>query len=112
MLLADLLEHARRVVDIVGDRDADEVENDEIRRSAILWNTVVLGEIANRTPLEVREAHSEIPWQASINQRNVIAHGYDIIEWSRIHELVTEHIPSLIVAAARILDTYGPPPES
>jgi uncharacterized protein with HEPN domain len=112
VLLTDLLAHAQRVVDIVGERSVPELEADQTRQDAILWNLIVLGEIAIRMPESIRIELPQIPWQAIIDQRNVIAHGYDVLDWSRLHALAKDHLRSLIEAAQRALGAYGPPPES
>lgn len=60
ILLADLLEHATRAVEIVGGLSAEELEHDRVRRDAFLWNLIVIGEVAIRTPESIRADYPQI----------------------------------------------------
>ncbi|MBZ0172860.1 MAG: DUF86 domain-containing protein [Phycisphaerales bacterium] len=110
ILLTDLLEHARRAVEIVGGLPAEELEKDELRRAAFLWNLVVIGEVALRTPESIRNDFPQIPWRDIIAQRNVVAHGYDVLSWEILHKLAKVQLPAVIEIAQRAIDEFGPPP--
>jgi len=56
----------------------------------------IVGEAARRVSEAYRQAHSEIPWQAIIAQRNVLAHEYGEIKQELIWKVVTIRIPELI----------------
>ena len=112
-LLHDLLRHAERTGDIYvkcGGRKS--FENDATAQDAILWNLVVIGEISVRLGESFHGAHPEIPWRSVIAQRNVIAHGYDVLDWSRLIAVVENDIPGLGRHVRVLLDSFGPPPDS
>lgn len=110
-LLSDMLGRAERLRDIhaskAASRDLDDAP--EIL-DAVLLNFIVLGEIANRLGEPFHQQHPEIPWVAIIGQRNVIAHGYDILDLRSLRESVEEDIPLLIHALQQVLKQYPPPP--
>lgn len=112
-LLHDLLRHAERASDIYakcGGRKS--LEGDSTAQDAILWNLVVIGEISIRLGESFHVAHPEIPWRSVIAQRNVIAHGYDVLDWSRLIAVIEEDIPELAGRVRVLLDSFGPPPDS
>jgi len=78
---------------------------------AVLWNFIVMGEICNRLGGRFHADYPDIPWMGVIGLRNVIAHGYDIVDWNIIGPVIKNDLPLLIKHAQRILDSYGPPPE-
>ncbi|MDQ7014553.1 MAG: DUF86 domain-containing protein [Planctomycetota bacterium] len=80
--------------------------------AAILYNFVVMGEIASRLGEDFLAQHPELPWRQVIDHRNVIAHGYDDVDPEILARTIDEHLPDLVAKAQRILETYGPPPET
>ena len=110
-LLSDMLGRAERLRDIYAARGtASLAESPEILDS-ILYNFIVIGEIANRLGVLFHERHPEIPWIAIIGQRNVVAHGYDIVDYRSLTETVEQDIPQLIDALKRVMNQYTPTAE-
>jgi uncharacterized protein with HEPN domain len=71
-----MLDAAAAIRDLVGDRTAEDVEADGLRRSALLWHFTVLGEAASQIRVETKDAHPQIAWRAATRLRNRIVHGY------------------------------------
>lgn len=109
-LLFDLVKHAERIRTLYAARDRDAFLVDQVAQDATLWNFVVLGEICTRLGDAYQSAHPSVPWQAVIAHRNIIAHGYDTIDWVRVRQVIEHHIPLLIREAGLLLEAYGPPP--
>lgn len=110
-LLADIIASADRIVSIqkqAASLRGPPHENNDL--AAILYNFVVIGEAASRLPREFRDAHAQIPWHRVIGHRNVVAHGYDIIDSNLIVETIEHHLPPLIDECRRLLQEFGPPP--
>jgi uncharacterized protein with HEPN domain len=66
----------------------------------------IIGKAARRVSETCRHAHSEIPWQSIVAQRNVLAHEYGEIKQELIWKVVTVRIPELI----GLLEKLVPPP--
>ena len=79
LLLREVRDAAVSIRDLIGGRSAEELEADELRRSALLWHFTVLGEAASKVPVETKDAHPQIAWSAATRLRNRIVHGY----WAR-----------------------------
>lgn len=81
----------------------DEILANNITYDAILRNLELIGEAATHIPIEVREAHQEIPWRAIIGTRNRLAHGYMSINNSIIWSVIRDAVPALLPALRRLL---------
>lgn len=55
----------------------------------------IIGEMANKVSKETRALHPQINWRGIINQRHVIAHSYDGINYDLLWIIITEHAPKL-----------------
>lgn len=112
-LLHDIVHHAERIASIYAAHATTEsFMEDSTSRDAVLWNLIAVGEACIRLGNDFHKAHPQIPWRDVIDQRNVIAHGYDILRWPRIISVIENHLPGLIREVRRLLDEFGPPPES
>jgi len=112
-LLHDLLKHANRLKEIAAQHKSwRDLCSDKDSADAMLWNFVALGEIGIRLGDDYHAEHPDIPWRTIIAQRNVIAHGYDVIDWGRLYPVIENELDSLIRHAKQTLDSYGAPPNA
>jgi len=111
-LLTDLLDHARRAIELRSHcANKEALLADRQARDAILWNIFVVGEISTRFDDGFRESHPEIAWHKIRGMRNILAHGYDMLDWDILETVLQTHLPELIRVAQPILNSFGPPPE-
>lgn len=54
LLFREMIDAAARILEVVGDLDADSLHVDELRLESVLWNFTVLGEAAAQMPDEVK----------------------------------------------------------
>jgi uncharacterized protein with HEPN domain len=78
-------------------------------RDAVALNIQLIGEAARRLNEEVKRRAPEIPWSSIVALRNRIAHGYETVNHRLVWRIVSDDLPGLRVAVARLL---APPPES
>lgn len=109
-LLHDLVHHAERIRDEYALAGL-QVRTDSRVQDAILWNFVVIGEVVARLGEDFHHQHPEISWRAVVDHRNLIAHGYDMLNWDRLIEVIEGEIPILIEQATKILRSYGSSPQ-
>jgi uncharacterized protein with HEPN domain len=95
-LLWDILTAAREVEQFVRGCMFEEFERNKILRYAVERQILVIGEAARKLSQEFRDRHPEIPWNAIISQRNIIAHEYGEILTDRIWNVAVNRIPELI----------------
>ncbi len=79
--------------------------NDEIRLLAVERLLEIVGEAARRVSAELRRDHADIPWQAIIAFRNVLAHEYGDINYERLYAVASKSVPELI---AKLEDLIKP----
>ncbi len=96
LLLAEMIDAAERIVELVGDSTADEIVANRDRRDAILWNFAVLGEAASQVSEQTRSLRSDIGWRDPIRVRNRIVHGYATVDVDILVAAAQDDIPSLL----------------
>lgn len=107
-LLADMAEYARKAIRILGDLDANGLAVDETRELAVIRAVEVVGEAASKLPAEWRAAHTQVPWRRAINMRNILIHGYRVIELPILVDTVLADFPKLIQDLERLLEEQEP----
>lgn len=76
LLLIDIIESIDKIIQYTNDVSFDAfVENDMIL-DAVNRNFTIIGEAANRLPVEFRENHRSVDWVNIISFRNRIVHEY------------------------------------
>ena len=96
LLLREMRDAAVEIRDLVGDRTAEEVDADALRRSALLWHFTVLGEAASQIPVETKDAYPQIAWRAATRLRNRIVHGYWDIDVETLVATAVDDLPEMI----------------
>jgi len=64
----------------------------------------VVGEAGSRIPVEFRDEHPETPWFGVVGLRNRLIRGYDDIDYGIVWQILTDDIPSLVVALQEATD--------
>jgi len=95
-LLWDILTAAHEVEQFVRGCMFEEFERNKILRYAVERQILVIGEASRKLSQTFRDRHPEIPWNAIISQRNIIAHEYGEILTDRIWNVAVNRIPELI----------------
>ena len=102
--LWDMLETAREARELMQDVTLESLLSDVRTQRALERTLEIIGEAAGRISEPMRTAHPEIPWITIIGQRNIIAHGYAVIDYGRLFATATNDIPSLILNLERVVE--------
>lgn len=108
LLLAEMIEVAERAISLVGGQTVLQLEQDETRRDALLWNFTVLGEAAGQVSEEIRLRHPGIAWQNPIRLRNRIVHSYWSIDLEILYTSATELLPDFVAALRSMVASEFP----
>jgi uncharacterized protein with HEPN domain len=100
--------HALQVATYVRGASLDDFHPDSLLCRGVERNVEIIGEAANRVSRAVQDAHPEIPWAQIIGMRNVLAHGYSVVDVRVLREIATTDINALIVALDEILGQREP----
>jgi len=69
--------------------------NDE-KQSAILYQITIIGEATKRLSLEFRQENPEVPWREMAGMRDVIVHEYDQLDLDVIWDVIHDKLPNLL----------------
>ena len=73
---------------------------------AVVRNFEIIGEAANRIPLELQQKNTDINWREIIAMRNILAHEYDEVEEEVIWNTIKKDLPGLKLQIQNIIDNY------
>ena len=71
--------------------------NDE-KRAAVERQLFVIGEAAARLPEDWKREHPAVPWRQIVGLRNLLAHGYWVIEAEELWDITRHKVPELVAA--------------
>ena len=107
--LNDLLDHAAAVARLVG-RGRAIFDADEMMRFAAESLIIRLGECVERIDKAdpgFVAAHPELELRQLKNTRNLIAHGYDIVDYGLVWSVMETNIPLVSGQVARLLAEHS-----
>lgn len=67
-------------------------ENNDLVIDGTLRNLEIIGEAANKIPVEIQKKYSEVPWRQIIGLRNIVIHEYFNVDIPFIWGIVTKHL--------------------
>ncbi len=103
--MRDAAEKARR---FAAGRTRADIDIDEMLQSALVREVMVVGEAANHVSEETRAVAPEIDWGDIVGMRNKLVHGYRIINYDVLWEVITDELPPLVTALNRLIEAkYG-----
>jgi len=101
--LWDMLDAATHIRALMDGLSHAALMQDEMRLLAVERLLEIIGEAARRVSTEARLANIDIPWQAIIAFRNVLAHEYGDINYERLYAVASKSVPELIVKLEKLV---------
>ena len=102
--LIDVLQAAEEIQNFVRGMDFEAYQNSSVTQRAVERNFEIIGEALNRIKnmndglLEKFSEHHRI-----IGFRNILIHGYDIVDEAIVWKAVTDHLPILVGEIKEVL---------
>ena len=81
---------------------ADRRSTERIRRDALLYNLLILGEAVKALGEETKAHRPEVPWRQIAGLRDVLAHEYYRIDMAEIEKIVNNDLPALKSAVTAV----------
>ena len=103
LYLNDILSAIIKIETYTRDQSLSTLFADPLRADAVTFNLLIIGEAAGKLPLDLREAHSQIPWRQVVGLRNVIAHQYFGLDLEIIWDVAEKELPELRRAVKAML---------
>jgi uncharacterized protein with HEPN domain len=101
--LIDIANAIRRILRYTHGISKVELETNDEKLSAILYQITIIGEATKRLSQEVRQQHSEIPWREMAGMRDVIVHEYDQLDFDVVWDVVEGRLPELLLSLDSLL---------
>lgn len=94
--LLDIIAASRRIIRYAQNIEKLELEADDEKQSAVLYQIIVLGEAVKRLTPGFRERYPNIPWRQIAGMRDILTHQYDEVDFEVIWEVTQNDIPLLL----------------
>ena len=94
--LIDIATAARLVLEFKGGMDKAAFLDDTKTQSSVLHQLMVLGEAVKRLSDDFRARHPEIPWSLMAGMRDILIHGYDIVDLEEVWRTANRDVPDLL----------------
>jgi uncharacterized protein with HEPN domain len=84
-----MLDSANAVQEFIADTSLDECKANRMLRSAVEREIEIVGEATRAVSRDFEAEHPQIPWQAIVAQRHVLAHEYGAVDDDAIYRVAT-----------------------
>jgi len=101
--LWDIRQAARSIMRFGEAATLDSFAADEMLKSAVERQLILIGEAARRVSDQFRSAHPEIPWREMIGQRNVLVHGHGDVSDDLVWRVIADDLPTLVEELDRLI---------
>jgi uncharacterized protein with HEPN domain len=109
--LKDILTAAGKIEAITAATSEASFLNDDVLPAAVLHHLTVIGEAIHRLSPELKERHSDVPWQQIVAVRHRIVHAYFDLDWQILWNAAMDEIPQLRRQIGAILASEFPESE-
>ncbi|MGF1604208.1 MAG: DUF86 domain-containing protein [Thermosynechococcaceae cyanobacterium] len=102
--LIDIQNAIRRTLRYTDGVSRLELEANDEKLSAILYQITVIGEATKRISQEFRQQHPEVPWREMAGMRDVIVHQYDQLDLDVVWDVVENKLSELLILVTSLLE--------
>ncbi len=96
VILLDIIRAGRLALTFKDNLDKAAFLQDLKTQSAVLHQLTIMGEAVKRLSPDFRQRHREIPWKLIAGLRDVLIHGYDIVDFNQVWKTVTVDLPTAL----------------
>jgi uncharacterized protein with HEPN domain len=94
-----IIENIERVQGFIQGMSCESFCADEKTSFAVVTCFSIIGEAARLVPQQVKETHSDIPWNQMTRMRNLLVHEYERIDpqilWRTVNEDLAQLLPKI-----------------
>ncbi|MBE3038770.1 MAG: DUF86 domain-containing protein, partial [Chloroflexi bacterium] len=100
----DILEATRAIRQFCAGTHCADFMTNEMQRSAVLLQLIVIGEAAAHLSEEFKARHPEIEWVDIIGFRNFAVHAYFAVDWYIVWTTATQDVPAVETQVMAVLE--------
>ena len=97
LLISDIIESGKKILQYTDGLSFEQFIEDSKTVDAVIRNSEIIGEAANRLPDTYREQHTDIDWHRIRGFRNRIVHDYFGIDFNIVWQIKEKFLPDMIV---------------
>ena len=105
--LDDIAHYVARAEQFTAGLAFEQFRADEEKSLAVLHALQIIGEAASHLPGSLKQRHPEVPWADIIGMRNLIVHGYYLMDLEIVWKTIHEDLPLLREAMDRVRASLG-----
>ncbi|MCG3178183.1 MAG: hypothetical protein BIFFINMI_00508 [Phycisphaerae bacterium] len=105
--LLDMLEYAEEAIEIAKGLDRADLDRDRKLNLALVRLAEIVGEAAARVSPAGRERLPGIPWAQMVGMRNRLVHGYDVVDFDVLWNVIRIDLPPLVAQLREALGEGG-----
>jgi uncharacterized protein with HEPN domain len=110
ILLEDIRQAAQRIQDFTAGRSLHDYQTDELLRAALERFFIIIGEALSRLEkVDIAQVNQISEYRRIIGFRNVLVHGYEMIDDQIVWQTIQQHVPILKAQVEKLLASFGPP---
>jgi uncharacterized protein with HEPN domain len=94
LYLEDILTSMNRVEEYIEGLNFTKFKMDYKTVDAVIRNFEIIGEASKNVAQEIKERHTEVPWDEMYRLRNRISHEYFGIDYEIIWDIATQYLPT------------------
>jgi uncharacterized protein with HEPN domain len=104
-LLEDIRYAGDLIVEFVAGKSLDDYRADVMLQSAVERQFQIVGEALNRLSKGDPDIAAQIRYTSRIIAfRNILTHGYDVVDHAVVWDIVKEHLPSLQLDVQQLIE--------
>lgn len=111
VVLADVIEQCDLVLAFTVGLDEQGFIADQKTRHAVAYALLAIGEAVKQVPADVRVQAPDVAWRKIAGLRDVLAHGYFVVDAETIWGVIRHDIPALRVHIAELCARLPENPE-
>ncbi|MGB3291857.1 MAG: DUF86 domain-containing protein [Phormidesmis sp.] len=101
--LLDMYQAGQQVLAFTQGITLRELQDDDMRLSAVLYEIIVIGEATTRLSPDFRANHPQLPWKKMSGMRNILVHQYDEVNFDLLWDAIQFSIPEMLGKTAPLL---------
>ena len=106
LFISDILESIEKIERYTLGVSYEEFMKDDKLKDAVVRNLEIIGEAANYIPDEIKVKYKDIPWRQIVGLRHRLIHGYFVVDYDIVWNIIIKDIPRLKTAIKRILEEF------